>query len=196
MMMHIGNVSDFEAQLTASVERLTQMSPEDLELETRRLDWLHARDLDYFGHGIESLMRPVEPQRPYSYGRRFIPDWLAVEREFYMAAAISCDYHGAEARHNLYGLVRVDVDATVMARCKCIVRGDEVTKMGTLRLTVRCPIDGCAYKARRNSTRVNGNGREPGRCPKHGVWLVRTDGNTSGEHPEREPLTDNTGCDV
>lgn len=68
--------------------------------------------------------------------------------------------------------------------------------MSALRLTLRCPIVGCSYKARRKATRVNGQDRERGRCPKHNVWLVRAGGNVTGERTERELLTDIAGCDV
>lgn len=118
MMMCIGGLSDFEAQIDRSADRFMRgRSAEEAELVTRSWDWLYMRQ-----HVDGSLNRAapaaVEPPRPYSHGRRFIPAWLIADREFYMAASISCDYHGAEARHRLYGVVRVDVDTTVMVRRK------------------------------------------------------------------------------
>lgn len=80
MMMCIGGVIDFEAQLTASVERFAVGSVEDLERRVRGGDYCYARFyMDKLHH--DYWIEPLEPSRPYSHGRRFIPEWLAAERE-------------------------------------------------------------------------------------------------------------------
>lgn len=82
MMMCIGGSADFEAQMLASVEHYSKWrSAADLELAERSATWLRARKHADFGWGLGLCLRRVEPPRPDSYGRRFIPAWLASERE-------------------------------------------------------------------------------------------------------------------
>ena len=85
MMMCISGVSDFEAQIDRSADRFMRgRSAEEAELVTRSWDWLYARQ--YVDGSFDRLApAAVEPSRPYSNGRRFIPAWLAAERERCMA---------------------------------------------------------------------------------------------------------------
>lgn len=80
MMMCISGVTDFEAQLTASVERFAQGPADERELRIRSGDWLYCR---YYMDTLKPdfWIEPLEPPRPYSHGRRFIPAWLVAERE-------------------------------------------------------------------------------------------------------------------
>lgn len=91
MMMCIGSVRDFEAQIDRSVDRFMRgRSAEEAELVTRSWDWLYARQ--YVDGSFDRLApAAVEPSRPYSNGRRFIPAWLAEERELSMADGFSDD---------------------------------------------------------------------------------------------------------
>lgn len=74
MMMCIGSVSDFEAQMAPQ-----RQTAEDIELAERSSDWIWARC--YADDPALAFDRsPTEPRRPYSHGRRFIPAWLAAER--------------------------------------------------------------------------------------------------------------------
>lgn len=83
MMMCIGSVSDFEAQLTVSAEQLAWPgTAEERERRLRGTDWLYDRRAD---NGWSIFQPPVDPSLPYSHGRRFVPAWLSADREISMA---------------------------------------------------------------------------------------------------------------
>jgi hypothetical protein len=81
MMMCIGGVSDFEAQMVEPPFGHAS-SGDYVELKTRSIAWEEARRCDAHGN---CFGMPTEPSRPYSHGRRFIPARLAAERERCMA---------------------------------------------------------------------------------------------------------------
>lgn len=57
-----------------------------MERGVRWNDWLYARRYQDSEEGKlgHVCLPPVEPKRPYSHGRRFIPAWLAADRELCM----------------------------------------------------------------------------------------------------------------
>lgn len=82
MMMCISGVSDFEALTALAIE--LNPDAERQERMVRGADWAYARRLDKRRPSelAQGLAGPIlEPPRPYSHGRRFIPAWLAAERE-------------------------------------------------------------------------------------------------------------------
>lgn len=119
MMMCIGSVSDFEAQIHAA-HALNELSAEERELAGRSLDWLVARECDSHGN---CFGMPIEPSHPYSHGRRFIPAWLAAERERCMAGPT-----WGPTFHNLFGYTLPDLcDSILVMYDGVIVRRTALT---------------------------------------------------------------------